>query len=54
MNTLILRFHPNWKGPHQGDTEPITLHHLMTHTPGFEDYADSIFRLSADKAPSLE
>ena len=38
----------------QGDTEPITLHHLMTHTPGFEDYADSIFRLSADEAPSLE
>ena len=38
----------------QGDTEPITLHHLMTHTPGFEDYADSIFRLSADKKPSLD
>ena len=42
------------EGAQQGDTEPITLHHLMTHTPGFEDYADSIFRLSADKAPSLE
>ena len=42
------------EGTAQGDTEPITLHHLMTHTPGFEDYADSIFRLSADEAPSLE
>ena len=42
------------EGSDQGDTEPITLHHLMTHTPGFEDYADSIFRLSADKKPSLD
>lgn len=25
--------------------EPITLTHLMTHTPGFEDYPDSLFRL---------
>ena len=41
------------EGSDQGDSEPITLHHLMTHTPGFEDYADSIFRLSADKKPSL-
>ena len=41
------------EGSNQGDSEPITLHHLMTHTPGFEDYADSIFRLSADKKPSL-
>ncbi|MDF2546308.1 MAG: penicillin-binding protein beta-lactamase class [Anaerosolibacter sp.] len=29
--------------------EPITLTHLMTHTPGFEDYPDVLFRLSADK-----
>ncbi len=31
------------------ETEPITLHHLMTHTPGFEDYPDSILRISADE-----
>ncbi|OEH86394.1 serine hydrolase [Desulfuribacillus stibiiarsenatis] len=30
-------------------TEPITLTHLMTHTPGFEDYPDKLFRLSADE-----
>ena len=29
--------------------EPITLTHLMTHTPGFEDYPDVLFRLSADE-----
>ncbi|MBS4219607.1 serine hydrolase [Bacillus sp. FJAT-49711] len=34
--------------------EPITLTHLMTHTPGFEDYADSIFRLSSDRALPLD
>jgi len=30
-------------------TEPITMIHLMTHTPGFEDYPDMLFRLSADE-----
>ncbi|HPL53612.1 MAG TPA: serine hydrolase [Bacillota bacterium] len=30
-------------------TEPITITHLMTHTSGFEDYPDMIFRLSADE-----
>lgn len=29
--------------------EPITITHLMTHTPGFEDYPDMLFRLSADE-----
>lgn len=28
-----------------GAAAPITLTHLMTHTPGFEDYSGSIFRL---------
>jgi len=28
--------------------EPITMTHLMTHTPGFEDYPDILFRLSED------
>ncbi|MFD2131359.1 serine hydrolase domain-containing protein [Pseudogracilibacillus auburnensis] len=31
---------------HNSKPNPITLHHLMTHTPGFEDYSNSIFRLS--------
>ncbi|MFX4263329.1 serine hydrolase domain-containing protein [Pelotomaculum propionicicum] len=29
-------------------TGPITMTHLMTHTPGFEDYPDMLFRLSED------
>ncbi|MCJ8008356.1 serine hydrolase [Lederbergia wuyishanensis] len=33
--------------------QPITLTHLMTHTPGFEDYADSIFRLSSESTLPL-
>lgn len=33
--------------------EPITLHHLLTHTAGFEDYANSIFRLSKEEMPPL-
>ncbi len=37
------------KGGGLREAEPITLFHLMTHTPGFEDYADSIFKLSADQ-----
>jgi len=30
-------------------TEPITMIHLMTHTAGFEDYPDMLFRLSEDR-----
>lgn len=33
--------------------EPITITHLMTHTSGFEDYLDMIFRLSADESLPL-
>jgi len=35
-------------------TRPITMTHLMTHTPGFEDYPDMLFRLSADQLLPLE
>ncbi len=28
---------------------PITMTHLMTHTPGFEDHPDMLFRLSQDE-----
>ncbi|MDD4666052.1 MAG: serine hydrolase [Clostridia bacterium] len=30
-------------------TGPITMTHLMTHTPGFEDHPDMLFRLSEDE-----
>ncbi|OIJ15199.1 serine hydrolase [Anaerobacillus arseniciselenatis] len=29
-------------------TEPITIRHLMSHTPGFEDYMTDVFSLSED------
>lgn len=35
-------------------TGPITMTHLMTHTPGFEDYPDMLFRLSADQLLPLD
>ncbi len=34
--------------------EPITLRHLMTHTPGFEDSGQGLFVLSAEDMVSLE
>ncbi|MCE7984490.1 MAG: class A beta-lactamase-related serine hydrolase [Caldilinea sp. CFX5] len=33
--------------------EPITLAHLMTHTPGFEDVGEALFVLSPDKMMPL-
>lgn len=40
-------------GPNKNEPKPITLLDLMTHTPGFEDYSNSIFRLSAEELPPL-
>ncbi len=34
--------------------QPITLKHLMTHTPGFEDRGEGLFKLHADEVISLE
>ncbi len=34
--------------------QPITLHHLMTHTPGFEDRLGNIFRFGKNDAMPLE
>ena len=34
--------------------EPVTLHHLLTHTPGFEDQGADLFVLSAEEMLSLE
>jgi CubicO group peptidase (beta-lactamase class C family) len=34
--------------------EPITLEHLMTHTPGFEDMGEGLFFLDEEKLVSLE
>jgi CubicO group peptidase (beta-lactamase class C family) len=34
--------------------EPITLHHLLTHTPGFEDVGEGLFVLTAEEMVSLE
>ena len=33
--------------------EPITLRHLMTHTPGFEDRGDGLFKLTAEEVAPL-
>ncbi|MEH7379202.1 serine hydrolase domain-containing protein [Bacillus sp. JJ1533] len=41
-------------GPNKNQPKPITLLDLMTHTPGFEDYSSSIFRLTAEEAPPLD
>jgi CubicO group peptidase (beta-lactamase class C family) len=34
--------------------QPITLHHLMTHTPGFEDRLGNIFRFGKNDAVPLD
>lgn len=34
--------------------QPITLAHLMTHTPGFEDVGQGLFKLSAEDVRSLD
>ncbi len=34
--------------------EPITLRHLMSHTPGFEDYPTGTFSLAAEEALPLD
>lgn len=34
--------------------EPITLKNLMTHTPGFEDRGDGLFKLKSEDVSSLE
>ncbi|MBU9712299.1 serine hydrolase domain-containing protein [Evansella tamaricis] len=34
--------------------EPITLKHLMSHTPGFEDSSSDLYRLSDDQTISLK
>ncbi|MDT9724101.1 class A beta-lactamase-related serine hydrolase [Xylanibacillus composti] len=36
-----------------GESEPITLTHLLTHTPGFEDYSETLYRLSEADTRSL-
>lgn len=34
--------------------EPITMRHLMTHTAGFEDIGNGLFKLEAEQVSSLE
>ena len=41
-------------GPKDNKPKPITLLDLMTHTPGFEDYPSSIFRLKDEEMPPLD
>lgn len=36
------------------EAAPITLTHLMSHTPGFEDSLDTVFRISEDNMITLE
>lgn len=33
--------------------QPITLRHLLTHTPGFEDRGDNLFKLTPEETSSL-
>ncbi|KUG05434.1 beta-lactamase [hydrocarbon metagenome] len=55
LNTDINRYldfeiSPQLEKPLQNTmAEPITMTHLMTHTPGFEDHPDMLFRLSEDE-----
>ncbi len=55
LNTDINRYldieiSPQLESPLQKTiTEPITMTHLMTHTSGFEDNPDMLFRLSEDE-----
>lgn len=35
-------------------SQPITMRHLMTHTPGFEDKGQDLFKLKAEDVVSLE
>lgn len=35
--------------PAYDGSKPITLRHLLTHTPGFEDYANKVFTLEKEK-----
>ena len=40
--------------PAYSGSTPITLRHLFTHTPGFEDYANEVFTLEEEKLLSLQ
>lgn len=40
--------------PTYAHSQPITLRHLMTHTPGFEDNPESIYRINSDELLPLE
>ncbi|MDE5414258.1 serine hydrolase domain-containing protein [Alkalihalobacterium chitinilyticum] len=46
---------PNTLEYHRGDsqTAPITIRHLMSHTPGFEDYMTDVFSISDDSLMPL-
>ena len=60
LNTDINRYldfeiSPRLEKPLQNQTPaPITMTHLMTHTPGFEDHSDMLFRLSGDDLSPLD
>nr|TXF85399.1 serine hydrolase [Alkalicoccus halolimnae] len=41
-------------GENQTEAEPITLRHLMSHTPGFEDKLTGLFALSEEELPPLD
>ena len=53
-NYLDFEIPDNILNKRSDEVHPITLNHLMTHTPGFEDVGEGLFVLSVEDMLSLE
>ncbi|MFW6035996.1 MAG: serine hydrolase domain-containing protein [Halothermotrichaceae bacterium] len=45
---------PPYKEKGQNDSKPITLAHLLTHRPGFEDNSEELFYIDGNKVVTLD